>query len=68
MSRIEIDKDNPLYDLIDVIIEENPRCKKMTIAQLVEAYEELQSLVWLKNELLHISEYVKENFSRNSEK
>ena len=68
MSRIEIDKDNPLYDLIDVIVGEYPRSNKKTIAQLVEAYEELQSLVWLKNELVHISEYVKEKFSRNSEK
>lgn len=57
MSRLEIDKNNPLYDLIDVYIQPG---KKMTIAQLVKAYKELESLKWLKDELLHVSEYVKE--------
>ena len=60
MSRLEIDKNNPLYDLIDVYVQPG---KKMTIAQLVEAYKELESLKWLKNELLHVSEYVKEKIS-----
>ena len=62
MSRLEIDKNNPLYDLIDVFVKPG---KKMTIAQLVEAYKELESLKWLKGELIFISEYVKENFSRS---
>lgn len=60
MSRLEIDKNNPLYDLIDVYVRPG---KKMTIAQLVEAYKELESLKWLKGELLHVSEYVKEKIS-----
>lgn len=62
MSRLEIDKNNPLYDLIDVYIQPG---KKMTIAQLVEAYKELESLKWLRDDLLRVSEYVKEKISRS---
>ena len=70
MSRLEIDKDNPLYDLIDVVIEPGfykdqgnySHGKKLSISQLVEAYKELESLEWLKHELEYISKYVKERF------
>lgn len=72
MGRIEIDKDNPLYNLIDVVVElgfynsqaDYSKGKKMTIAQLVEAYKELESLEWLKHELEYISKYVKERFKQ----
>lgn len=60
MSRLEIDRNNPLYDLIDVYVQPG---KKMTIAQLVEAYKELESLKWLKKQLLDVTEYVKEKIS-----
>lgn len=60
MSRLEIDKNNPLYDLIDVFVRPG---KKMTIAQLVEAYKELENLKWLKKQLLDVTEYVKEKIS-----
>lgn len=65
MSRLEIDKNNPLYDLIDVYVQPG---KKMTIAQLVEAYKELESLKWLKNQLLDVTEYVKEKISGSLDK
>lgn len=64
MSRLEIDKNSPLYNLIDVVIGEGTYKKKLTIAQLVDSYYELENLIWLKNELVFIAERINESISK----
>lgn len=63
MNRLEIDKNNLLYELTDVVIEDNfSRAKIVPLAELVKAYKELEDLKWLKHELEYISQYIKERF------
>lgn len=68
MNRLKIDKDNPLYDLIDVVIEPGfyrdqsnyKEDKTISIKELVETYHAYMSLDILKHNLLYLGQLIKE--------
>ena len=72
MNRLKVDKNSPLYEIIDVVIEpgfyrDQSNYKEdttITIKELVEAYYELRNLESLKMSLLTMADFIKENIKR----
>lgn len=68
MNRLKIDKDNPLYDLIDVVLvpgfyKDQSNYKEdetISLKELVETYYKFMSLDILKDNLLYLGQLIKE--------